>query len=51
MSLFGKSFEEKVQAALATIRGKFPQATLDAEIVGEDVTLRGVVLTWRSRTP
>lgn len=43
MSLFGKSFEEKVQAALATIRGKFPQAMLDADVAGEDVTLRGVV--------
>ncbi len=43
MGLFGKSFEEQVDAALAGLRGQFPHVrALNAEISGKTVTLTGV---------
>ncbi|HEX6083331.1 MAG TPA: LysM peptidoglycan-binding domain-containing protein [Thermoanaerobaculia bacterium] len=42
MGLFGKSFEEKVQAAVERVRGQFPNAQIDARVdQGEIVTLTG----------
>lgn len=43
MGLFGKSFDEKVQGALATVRGRFPGAQINAQVNKDDevVTLTG----------
>ncbi|HEX6097490.1 MAG TPA: LysM peptidoglycan-binding domain-containing protein [Thermoanaerobaculia bacterium] len=41
MGLFGKSFEEKVQNALESVRGKFPNAQINAQVGDEVVTLTG----------
>lgn len=41
MGLFGKSFEEKVEAALDDLRKRFPGARINAQIRDEDVTLTG----------
>ena len=41
MGLFGKSFEEKVRSALENVRGKFPNARIDAQVGDDVVTLTG----------
>ncbi|MFA6958084.1 MAG: LysM peptidoglycan-binding domain-containing protein [Thermoanaerobaculia bacterium] len=41
MGLFGKSFEDKVHAAIETLRGQFPMAQIAADIADEVVTLKG----------
>lgn len=41
MGLFGKSFEDKVNDALETVRGQFPQAKLSAKVADKVVTLQG----------
>ncbi len=41
MGLFGKSFEDKVQSALETVRGQFPTAQINAQVADESVTLTG----------
>lgn len=41
MGLFGKSFEEKVQAALERVRGQFPGSQINAQVGDEVVTLTG----------
>ena len=42
MGLFGKSLEEKVQAALDRVRGQFPGSQIDARVEeGDVVTLTG----------
>ncbi len=42
MALFGKSFDERVQAAVETVRGKVPGLTrLVARVDGKTVTLEG----------
>lgn len=43
MGLFGKSFDEKVQGALETVRGRFPGAQINAQVNKdtEVVTLTG----------
>ena len=41
MGLFGKSFEEKVQSALESVRGQFPGAQINAQVGDETVTLTG----------
>ncbi len=43
MGLFGKSFDEKVQGALETVRGRFPGAQINAQVNKDDevVTLTG----------
>jgi nucleoid-associated protein YgaU len=43
MGLFGKSFEEKVNEALARLRPQFPGANIKANIQDEVVTLVGEV--------
>jgi len=45
MSLFGKSFEEKVQEAIAQLRTRPGVTTLDARADGKVVTLSGLVST------
>jgi len=41
MGLFGKSFEEKVEKALETVRGQFPGSQIQAKVNDEVVTLTG----------
>lgn len=41
MGLFGKSFEEKVEKALQTVRGQFPGSQIEAQVNDEVVTLTG----------
>lgn len=41
MGLFGKSFDEKVQQALETVRGSFPGTQVNAQVKDEVVTLTG----------
>lgn len=41
MGLFGKSFDEKVQGALESVRGQFPKARVNAQVADEVVTLTG----------
>jgi nucleoid-associated protein YgaU len=41
MGLFGKSFEEKVQNALESVRGSFPGSQINAQVKDEVVTLTG----------
>ncbi|HEV7241069.1 MAG TPA: LysM peptidoglycan-binding domain-containing protein [Thermoanaerobaculia bacterium] len=41
MGIFGKSFEEKVQAAIEGVRGKFPGSQIHAQVEDEVVTLTG----------
>jgi nucleoid-associated protein YgaU len=41
MGLFGKSFDEKVQSAVDNLRGKFPNAQIQAHVADEVVTLTG----------
>jgi nucleoid-associated protein YgaU len=39
--MFGKSFEDKVTAALEKVRGSFPRAQISASVADKIVTLRG----------
>lgn len=41
MGLFGKSFEDKVNDAMETVRNKFPQARVSADVRDKTVTLQG----------
>jgi len=41
MALFGKSLEEKVQSAVEKVRAQFPDATINAQLKDEVVTLTG----------
>ena len=42
MGLFGKSIEDKVQSALENVRGRFPNAQINAQVHKDDtVTLTG----------
>ena len=42
MGLFGKSIEDKVQSALESVRGRFPNAQINAQVHKDDtVTLTG----------
>lgn len=41
MGLFGKSMEEKVNDALETLRGRYPQASVSASVEDKIVTLQG----------
>ena len=41
MGLFGKSFDEKVESALETVRGSFPGVQVNAQVKDEVVTLTG----------
>jgi nucleoid-associated protein YgaU len=45
MGLFGKSFEEKVQAAVDDLRGQFPGSQIDARVEKDEV----VVLTGHTK--
>jgi LysM repeat protein len=50
MGLFGKSFEEKVNEALAKLRAQFPGANLRANIQDEVVTLLGEVADMATKS-
>lgn len=50
MGLFGKSFEEKVNEALAKLRPQFPGANIRANIQDEVVTLVGEVADMATKT-
>jgi nucleoid-associated protein YgaU len=50
MGLFGTSFDEKVQEAVAQLRGRPGVAALDARIDGKVVTLSGAVSTMEVKT-
>ena len=51
MGLFGKSFEEKVQAAVERVRGQFPGAQINARVdQGETVTLTGHAADVETKT-
>ncbi|HEX7707991.1 MAG TPA: LysM peptidoglycan-binding domain-containing protein [Thermoanaerobaculia bacterium] len=39
--MFGKSFEDKVTAALEKVRGSFPRAQISASVADKIVTLKG----------
>ncbi len=39
--MFGKSFEDKVQSAVETVRGQFPNAQINVRVDNETVTLTG----------
>jgi nucleoid-associated protein YgaU len=41
MGLFGKSFEDKVNDAMETVRNEFPQARVSANVNDKVVTLQG----------
>jgi len=51
MGLFGRSLEEKVQAALDRVRGQFPGSQIDARVdAGEVVTLTGRTADVETKT-
>ena len=50
MGLFGKSFEEKVNEAMDTVRNKFPQAQVAAAVQDKVVTLRGTAPDMATKT-
>ena len=50
MGLFGKSFEEKVNEAMNTVRNKFPQAQIAAGVQDKVVTLRGTAPDMATKT-
>jgi len=49
MGLFGKSFEEKVQEAIGTVRERLGLVTLEARADGKTVTLTGTVDTMETK--
>lgn len=50
MGLFGKSFDEKVNEAMETVRNKFPQAQVAAGVQDKVVTLRGTAPDMATKT-
>ena len=50
MGLFGKSFEEKVNEAMETVRNKFPQAQIAAAVQDKVVTLKGSAPDMATKT-
>jgi nucleoid-associated protein YgaU len=51
MGLFGKSFEEKVQAAIERVRGQFPGSQINARVdQGDTVTLTGHTANLETKT-
>ena len=49
MTLFGKSFEEKVQEAVAQVRERLGVTSLEAAVSGKTVTLIGAVETMEMK--
>jgi len=49
MGLFGTSFTDKVQGAVAQLRGSLGITTLDARVDGKTVTLTGTVATMEMK--